>query len=424
MRALPLRHGDPQLVNLASITLFVLFPGFFLYHTGIAFGVIPPILGGGFGSSAVLLGVPLLALQSRAFLRGSTSFLALDGLVLGLSAFIVLWSTLHYALGADDQRSWDLFFYSVSATYLWLVVYAAARNAAVGGRRFQRASACAMVLFLVVTTTNASEFQFVSARMSSEDTSAAGYQGFARSALVTSMLLLSARTGLWESALFLGGLVLLFLLGARSEFAGFLFAAIPMTVLKRATLRAALLQLFGKACCAAVLAVAFDIFRSESRILELLDVGRASSYVSRTELRAHAVQTIIDHPFLGDYGSHLRHGGIGAYSHDALSAWVSYGLLGFLLFTSVLLYALTVALVAGVRDRTSPVAASAVALSVYACVQAIGAKPVYDPVFALAWGLSASAAIQASGRALPRYADRSQPTQEPAARPDSPPGRG
>ncbi|MFN3733718.1 hypothetical protein [Comamonas testosteroni] len=61
------------------------------------------------------------------------------------------------------------------------------------------------------------------------------------------------------------------------------------------------------------------------RIFAVLFDGEDASQVSRSSLTSNAIKTISTHPFLGDFGSHE----LGAYSHNLLSAWVDFGILGF-----------------------------------------------------------------------------------------------
>ncbi|MBD1227551.1 O-antigen ligase family protein, partial [Xenorhabdus griffiniae] len=79
----------------------------------------------------------------------------------------------------------------------------------------------------------------------------------------------------------------------------------------------------------------------ESRITDLFEnKEKATSIIARIRLLNNGMNSILDNPILGDYGSYtlLPGQGIGSYIHNILSAWVNLGILGFMIQVLLLLF--------------------------------------------------------------------------------------
>jgi hypothetical protein len=119
--------------------------------------------------------------------------------------------------------------------------------------------------------------------------------------------------------------VALFLNGSRSELVAVLFL-IPLVETYRAKsgLNILCLILLALAGVASTPESAVRVL-PDNRVWELFDLSQSDSSHARHYLAQRALQTIAEHPVLGDYASYPP----GQYSHDILSAWVDLGLFGF-----------------------------------------------------------------------------------------------
>jgi len=224
----------------------------------------------------------------------------------------------------------------------------------------------------------------------------ATYQGFARSVFVVALVLFAiARKLISQLVVLVGGMFVLFVLGARSELVGFMFAiGLVMIMASRTDWRYIAVSAFALF----VLVVAFGFlgeWLGSSRQAKLLNLSEDSSWAQRIELQAVALNQIMSSWVLGDFGGHIRVESIGGYAHNALSAWVSLGILGFLLYVGLAVWAW---IHSGYRVWREGMAnrywvlaflfGSAVLLLI------IAAKSWFWPVVGLAWGFYASALAQ------------------------------
>jgi O-antigen ligase len=185
-------------------------------------------------------------------------------------------------------------------------------------------------------------------------------------------------------------------LGARTEFAGFLICAFVILVAREGSKKTFIMSVPIVASATMGLAIFFNVFSGRSRILQLLDIIHSSSFEARARFSDFAWETLREHPLLGQYGSQLQLGSIGSYAHNMLSAWVSYGLIGFLLVVLVFLYMIWKCSLVLLQSRAprTPLTAAAVGFTVYNLLVAIASKPVYDPVYAVAFGLIAALMLE------------------------------
>jgi hypothetical protein len=129
-------------------------------------------------------------------------------------------------------------------------------------------------------------------------------------------------------------------------------------------------------------------FVAETRAGELVDLAGSASWQDRVVVMDRAWNAIASNPFLGDFAYHIRNWGTGNYAHNALSAWPEFGLIGFLLYLSLLaIFAVT-----AFRRMfsTDPRWQAAVGLNVVTLV-VILAEPVYSLVPAVGWGFVVNA---------------------------------
>jgi hypothetical protein len=309
---------------LLNSAFFLLFPGFFYYHTLLGTGTTGAFLGGYFSPISIAYMLPLAFVYYQRIRLDPRRLSAID---------------MHYGL-------FNIYFLAV------VVV-----NAAAGANRTIVGNHLVCILFMVNTfimfslidfehrqfrlmafaslaAMSAIAFSFsvngvfyLGALGIARDTeSLATYQGFARSYLVTFLPVVAYTRALpLRLLLYTVGAATLFVNTARSEFAAMLFA-IPIIEFYFSRHKLIFLGL------AVVIGMGItmhldDIVGAlpESRILELVDLSHSTSANKRHHLTVYARQTIAAHPLLGDYASYAP----GYYSHNVLSAWVDLGLFGF-----------------------------------------------------------------------------------------------
>lgn len=212
------------------------------------------------------------------------------------------------------------------------------------------------------------------------------YQGFSRSFTVTSVLLLALIPVFYKRMIFsLVCAALIFLLGARSELFGFIFCVALLEVVvasKRVSNLAGLV--FLTVAGLAVLIINLDALMS-SRQLEVLNIEQSSSWVAREDLTSVAIDQISQSPLLGLFGGD-RVKESGSYSHNALSAWVTYGFFGFIIYCALAVVALAKSIL-WVLNKETPMSRFALYLNASALVLIAFAKPVFWPLIALGWGV-------------------------------------
>lgn len=379
------------LFRVQSVGLLLLYPGFFFYHFGVAFGVVPSFLGGYYGVTAGILLPILILLFTYGASRGHIIINRIDVVFLLLCLYCVLLACIYRFLGAGHQVDPGLFAQSIAGILVLLANYLIFRQAAGVQVRHLLLLLLSGLGMLVIAWANQGGGVFIARGLADASTLdvVASYQGFARSAVVVLFILMAWITRLWLIPVYYLGLTLLFLLSARSEFGGFLFVGFVVLIVRLGSTKFLLLAAPALIAGFAMLwGVAYG-FSDSSRILGLMDWQADTSLASRLELSARAWQTIIKSPFIGDYGSYLVGGGPGEYAHNMLSAWVEFGLVGFVSFAYLLLSSIRVSIAAiRSRDRNGE-AFLGFGLAIFGGILAVFAKSMFFPLFAAAWGAAA-----------------------------------
>ena len=139
------------------------------------------------------------------------------------------------------------------------------------------------------------------------------------------------------------------------------------------------------------------------RQFEVLDISSSKSWAGRLALQNKALGQIAENPLLGKFGGHVltedtgkfAKGHDGRYAHNALSAWVTYGLLGFLLYVSLTLYGFLISAHQLVIKRLdTPIWTFAFMVNFVCLFLIIVSKSVYWPLPALGWGILAKGLIE------------------------------
>lgn len=380
----------------AAVLFWLLFPGFFFYQLLVGSGVIPPFAGGGFGvaaAAAALLLVCCLPLWlPRVVVTDRLVVLLWSGFFLSamlITAYGSLTLPAEYRMPAVLQSSQALIYFAGMFFVGFFLV-----PDSPGVRSSMLFAALGMLLFLGWYTLSTGSVMFYARFFFGHAEELATYQGFARSALMVFLLLLTtarrpAQTWLWTVL----GTYVLFVLGARSEF--FAYVAVSMLILAHVCIRRPLLVIYLMLTLLAltIAGSALVSVLGDSRQLEVLDLSSSTSWQARQELLHQSLALLAEKPWMGEFGGHIRLGGTaGSYVHNALSGWISYGLFGFLCYVLTIGVATAVSLL---RMLDSPALngrwSFVFAVNFVSLLLISVAKPVFWPIPALGIGLYLSA---------------------------------
>lgn len=311
---------------LLNACFFLLFPGFFYYHTLLGTGTTGAFLGGYFSPVAVAIMLPLVFAYYRR-MRGDGRRLSAIDLHYGVfNAYFITIVVVNGVSGANPvivtHHFQEILFMALTFILFSFIDFEHRQFRLMG-----LASLAAMSA--IVYAYNINGVFYLGALGTAQDAAAdslATYQGFARSYLMTFMPVIAHTRSLpLRLVLYATGAATLFVNTARSEFAALLFA-IPIIEFYFSRNK---LIFVGLATVAGALLYAHldDIVATlpDSRILELMDLSQSTSANKRHHLTVYARHTIAAHPLMGDYASYAP----GYYSHNVLSAWVDLGLFGF-----------------------------------------------------------------------------------------------
>ena len=316
--------SKPSTFNVASIAFLFLFPGFFFYQTLIGIGALRAFLGGYFAIVSIVLFFPL----SYAYyltVRAAGYRIAPTDLQFGFfQAYFFLVVTINAAFGADAVTVQT---HLLSILY-FVNIYLIFKSVDFSERKTMMIALLSLSLMsaTIFLFSQGGTFQPGQTGSSKNPESVATYQGFARSYALTFVAVICfTKLAVVRLALYAIAAGAMFLNGSRSELLAVL-CIIPIIEVYRAK---SALHLFS----IVLLILAFLALGPrrlmenlpDNRVWELFDLSHSESASSRYDLTQHALQTISDHPVLGDYASYPS----GGYSHNILSAWVDLGAFGF-----------------------------------------------------------------------------------------------
>jgi hypothetical protein len=309
---------------LLNSAFFLLFPGFFYYHTLLGTGTTGAFLGGYFSPISIVYMLPLVFVYYRRLRLDQRRLSAIDMHYGLFNAYFLAVVAVNAAAGANRAivvNHLVCILFMVNTFIMFSFIDFEHRQF----RLMALASLAAMSTIAFSFSVNG-VFYLGALGIARDAESLATYQGFARSYLMTFLPVVAFTRSLpLRLVLYAVGAATLFVNTARSEFAALLFA-IPIFEFyfsRHKMIFAGLVVVIGMS----IYVHLDDIIAAlpESRILELVDLSHSTSANKRHHLTVYAKQTIAAHPLLGDYASYAP----GYYSHNVLSAWVDLGLFGF-----------------------------------------------------------------------------------------------
>lgn len=378
--------------RLSGVAFLVLFPGYFAYHTLLSLDVIDRFAGGLFGPVSVVIVITYtvhLALRRRKHAIRVVRTAALLGAFI---AYVLVWASVHAIIEGSSTAS-AAAMQSIETVILWVALVVVGAHLPLRSRWFRQAlhwaffGICVFVLSTAIV--HGSVFLFSTPLfVTSEGVSS--YQGMSRSVFVTVLILLSMATTPARRAILTAlGAMVLFLLGARSEFAAFV-AVMPVAWFLWSTRRPVhILFAFTFATGATLLILGLGDTLGTSRQAQLLDLDAATSWQARQAYQIRTLESILQQPLFGDFNGHVSSdGSVGKYSHNVLSAWASYGFVGFTLYVALVVLTLLLPLLSpsGMRDLHTH-SRALLLLGGATTLLLVVAKSVFWVVPALSWGL-------------------------------------
>lgn len=315
--------------RIAGWAFYLLFPGFFFYQFAIARDYMPRFLGSYFPLLSVIFLPLLFVLSFNKVVKPFNLVKIVFYSIIFLTSVVAL---VNFSLQLPNNYSYEMFEWTISGLIYNLVGFLIASNFKV-----KNPILLFFILFLMFLTVifNIGDRGIFYVMLEASDTeNIATYQGFARSIIVVSLMLLVFffEKKIWFYTVFLIGVITLFFNGARTELAlfilSFIFFNLIYISLSLKNFFSVLLLFFF----VSILLMSFINDIAHSRMMGLLDVANDESVLARNILTEYALTLISNSPVMGDYGAYTEIGSTGSYPHNILSSWINLGLLGFCLY--------------------------------------------------------------------------------------------
>ncbi|MBV35106.1 MAG: hypothetical protein CMP47_06560 [Rickettsiales bacterium] len=325
---------------ISGFIFLLLFPCFYFYHQTLASGHIPPFLGG-FLSPVSLLAI-IVYLFFLKFIISTFSYSMFACLFFALSLYLCFMAFASFSLDGSEQMLAALT-QLLNTVLLWVSLFLVGTYIDLDEVIFKRLlliSSLIMLVTLLIHVITSGSFIYYAAQLHSSKDTVVSYQGFARSAQVMAFALVSIYSSTRAQLIIcLLSTFALFVLAARSEFAAFVLCIIIFFVSRSLIDKSKLLVTLVILLLGFSVAVTYFDVLSTSRQLNILELSHDTSWQARNQMLIDAWERIADAPLTGDFGGHLQSGDAGAYAHNIISLWDSFGLIPFLIYISFILTA-------------------------------------------------------------------------------------
>lgn len=392
-RSVSWKESSRVLANrVANIGFILLFPGFYLWNLARAAQLIEVDSG-----SNVEISILISLLFSTVFLSKWISLAlneAFAGFIMIFLVYCIVWT---FWMGSQTEPA-NVAIAAVSDSLVLVVSLFALLSIGAymseNSRKF-RAAIWVFLALMSLLTAYFTDYQWLSFDPSRyfSNLNTASYQGFSRSITLTALLALSfIGTVYFRVLVILPCACIVFLAAARAELFGFIFCVVVLEALlslRRSTNLLFLVLLGG--CASAILFLSFDMLLA-SRQLEIFDLGNSTSWNARQELSGIAWEQIVQNPLSGLFGGD-RLTGAGEYAHNALSAWVTYGYFGFVLYYGLALVAFGKSIIR-LFNHDVPMARFALYLNTFSLLLITFSAPVFWSVIGLGWGVLLNRRVQ------------------------------
>lgn len=333
----------PSILMIPVFVLFLLFPIYFYYDSLVGLNIIPPIFGGYFTLMSIISLLPLFFTYKYLLDNKNIKIRLIDIIFFLIILLTTLISLINYSTGQPKSSYYNLFSWSMGGILFNLICYFLAKTLPIQSKKLKTIAIISLTLMILIVLYNIGDLGIFYLKDQSKNSEfVASYQGFARSMVVIGLLIVSTiKSKKITIPIFLLTLMALFFNGARTEFILFFFSYILLLFYtsinsrKKFTLTIVILALVT-----IIISVGFNNLIEnlpDNRMMELLDIKSSNSGQERIGTTSVAIDTIINKPTFGDYGSYANNNNIGNYSHNLLSAWVNLGITGFALYVFAIL---------------------------------------------------------------------------------------
>lgn len=308
------------------------FPGFWVYHALVAHDLVPPVLRG-YSVAVATMVFPLLALgYTRHVVAGRASLM--DAVFFTVVGAWLLFTVSQFLAGATPA----IVLSHLGSIPQWLSLYLIARLLDIDDATFRLLCRLSLALMTAIVLANLSAGSFALESNSvpiDKRVSVATYQDYALSYLITALFCaIQSPTAVARAWLYLAAIAVLFMIGARAEFAAMLITVVILESC-RARRRAApvVLTLLFTLIVGLALQVLIEELPGNRVVAIITRRSDDFSIQERLFMLESALRTIETNPLSGHFASYTP----GEYAHNVLSAWVDLGLAGFLVFSVVLI---------------------------------------------------------------------------------------
>lgn len=386
---------------LAAGGFLLLYPLFFVYHFAVGSGLLPPFALGLYGPATALIaavgGLPLALVVRRHAGRPLVTTTAF------FIFYCTAWVFLFGYIFTDNPYLDQVNIQSFSVIVSWIALFIVGIFFPWQSMNVRRACLGFFAAIGLIIAANTS-WSAMAMTMPGEGTeTVASYQGFARSVFVLSFALLAwSRTRGEQIGIWLISSLFLFVIGARSEFAAYVATTLlGAFIIRRAHPARTLLMVVGVVLVWVLtsgLGASISESLGQSRQVGLLDIGADTSWNARRAMHDFALGQIAEQPIFGIYGGQLYfyNPELGSEAHNALSAWVTFGLLGFCLYVGLTVAALWLSIRFFLARPQRPDVRFAFYMALSVSILICTAKSVYWAEPALAWGMVAALVIRSA----------------------------
>lgn len=382
--------------------MLLLFPGYIVYHGLLAFNIIPDFLGGLYGLVSLFTGIIFILLlfnNINVVIKKKYSVITILFIF-----YILLYAFVNYLFSHNTHIDAALY-QSLQITFLLFTLFFIGLFAPINEKKIYKIYYIShgILLISIISFVLATGSIFLSLeKYFVVENNISSYQGIARGALIILLVLISFSKTKWNLIFLVSsGIFVLFIIGARSEFYIFVIAVIFYGLIKmrynpKLAISITILLLIGIIYFNSNV----DVI-SSSRQLRVTDLSKDTSWLMRLEFRANAIDTILKNPILGDFGSHAKFGTVSNYSHDFLSAWVNYGIVGFLAYMSLIIWS---TLASGYHilkfKNEQPYWNLSFLLNLVVLFSVLISKSVFWEIPALGWGIFLAAKLKATNNSI------------------------
>jgi hypothetical protein len=382
--------------KISEFGFLLLFPIFFVYHFCISQNYFTPFLGGLFGNVSLFI-ASISFLIFPWILKFKIKYVKLPFYVFYFAIFFYLtWTFGNHFFIQYHPFGYHAFWESYSSFIIWCALFYLGFFLPLESFKFYNLLKwLCFIIFLIFILSVAKESSFFALfnffQNSDESSSMSSYQQVGRSILVSYLFLaIISKNKLFSLIILLVGAIILLSIGSRTDLISIVLAifiyCIHMLIKGHGSF---LRKTFIFLSFVFVLLFTYKSTQNyffDSRAAELFDLASSTSWQGRTDLSSNAVLIILQNPILGKFDYYDVAGG---YAHNILSAWTSFGFLGFVLYLVLLGYFLVISIFNYlIKNLFSEFWLLVISLNLISFLQALIAAPIFYALPALGWGLT------------------------------------